>query len=282
MSTKINKILQSALVVLTSGVLFATSISAFAQDGVGIVPTNQDPEKPLTKAWIMLRVNPGETVDSSVTLQNNNDKDTEVQLNPKDATQTAQGAFSFKDDSEKDTLVGSWIKLSKDKVSVPAKSAVDVPIKITVPTGTKAGEYAGVVSSQTAPTGSESGVQLVTRVGTRVYITVPGDLKADAKINSVELINPRSKDYKKFWQTSGSTSNFDDIFVNVDYQNAGNIYTRLAGTITVTTPDGDVKKDFSSDLAPTSDPLVQTVPLGKKWKVGDYKVIGLPHYNQFK
>ena len=115
MSIKINKILQGVLTAILSLIVFTSSISVLAQDGVGIVPTNQDPEKPLTKAWIMLR--------------NNNETDTEVQFSSKDSIQTAQGAFSFKDDSQKDTLVGSWIKLSKDKVTVPAKSAVDVAIK---------------------------------------------------------------------------------------------------------------------------------------------------------
>jgi hypothetical protein len=260
---------------LFSTLAFSPTTSAqtnSGQQGVGVIPSNPDPNIPLTKAWIMKTVEAGKSIEGSVEIQNNNDTESEIRILAKDATQTTDGSFTFKDNSDKDTKVGSWVKLEKDSIKLPPKTSQTIAYTINVPEGTSAGEYAGVISVQSAPTSQSSGVQLVTRVGTRIYITVPGDLKTSIQAKTFEFVEPKSSTYSTFWKTAGTGKDFDNIFVNLDLQNLGNIYTKTRGQLTLNAPFGEFTQNLDKESGSNLPQFNTLIDFNQKWQVGNYKL----------
>lgn len=182
------------------GFLFFTSRAfAVTEGSLGAYPTNYDVSNPKTKSWFIYELKPGETKDDSITIVNNTDKTLDVKVYPVDATTTNDGAFALLNENQKQSDVGSWVHLSKNIVTIPPRDRRDVPFTISIPNNTTVGDHAGgiiVQEAKTASQGSEGiGLNIISRVGTRIYETVPGqqvvslDLRGLAyKIGSNHLV----------------------------------------------------------------------------------------------
>lgn len=146
---------------------------------VGAFPTNYNPENPKTKSWFIYELKPGKSMDDSITLVNNSEKPINVRVYPVDATTTSDGAFALLNESQEQTGVGSWVKMSKTLLTLEPKSATPVPFTIRIPRQTIVGDHAGGIIVQEVENLKEAssgiGLNIVSRVGTRIYQTVPGD-----------------------------------------------------------------------------------------------------------
>ncbi len=276
-----------ALILLSFTLLTPTassqSLSDITQDfdflntssNVGIVP-GKPTSDPITRAWFIETIKPGETVEQVALVVNNSEEALPVIVMAKDAIQTSEGGFSFKENNDKDTMVGSWIEfIDNPKLTVPAKSVTEVKFKIKVPEGTKPGEYAGVVAVQQDKSNEKrQGVQVVMRVGARVYITVPGDLELNTKAKTFEFLTDNNQAYKDFLQRN-RRANYKDIYLNVATENVGNIFTKISGKITIIDPSGEeFTTVYNKELAPNTVTADTRIPInGQQWKVGKYKAI---------
>ncbi len=241
-----------------------------AIDGIAIQPAQSDPAQSLTRAWFIQSLKAGESVERIALVSNLSDKEKTIMLSPEDRIKNTD-QFTFSDKEElKD--VGTWISLSTDKVVIPAQKAIEVKFTIKVPENTSSGEYAGVLAVQEIkPTTGTSGFNVINRVGARIYISVPGDLKTGAELPKFEFNQPNSSGYQDFVK-SNFMQPYDNVFLGMTIKNTGNVFQKIKGTIEIETPSGKVTSDFDRDFASQDNPIsIPAFATKAKWTVGKYK-----------
>lgn len=279
--TRIVKTIASSVAV--SAVLLSFIVptqSVFAQlqaSGTGTViqPSAQwmSPADSMTRSRFILNIKPGESLTRSITVSNLGNEEKRVIINPEDRLPNIPD-FTFSD-SEELKAVGTWIKLDSTDFLVGSQKAVTTNFTVSVPQGTAPGEYAGTIVMEEAPKEAEqgkSGFQLRSRVGTRVYVTVPGEgVNYGAKFNDFEFVAPGSKTYdemvKGYYRQDPTV-----VRMNWSYQNIGKVFVKLKGNLTITGPNGQVKSDFDQDLNTFDEAVLQPgFPTNAKWVAGNYK-----------
>ena len=131
-----------------------------------------------------LFTNFGQSKKDAVILTNQTDKEIKIDLYATDGLLTNTGAFTCKQRADKKEQVGTWIKLSKEQVTIPASGETKVDFDVTIPQKTDVGEHNGCIvyeASDSKPSG-EGGVQIKTRQAIRLVNTIPGDLKREVSI----------------------------------------------------------------------------------------------------
>ncbi|HUW24250.1 MAG TPA: DUF916 domain-containing protein [Patescibacteria group bacterium] len=160
--------------------------------GLGIRPAYPEPSQPLTRSWFIYQLASGESKDDAVVVSNNSSRRIKAKLYAVDATTTKDGAFALLGEKDSQQGIGAWVKLAADAISLAAGEEKIVPFKITLPATIKAGDYLGGVVVEDSTVNQDKGINMVTRVGVRIYETVPGEL-----VSKLGL-----KDF--FWKLSGS------------------------------------------------------------------------------
>lgn len=270
----------SLALLMVTGIFSTGMVSTMAidgQNGIGINPTKINPDEKFSKGWFIEKLNSGDEVERSATISNYSDEEKRVILQPEDYI-SLDGAFSY---SDKQDLkgVGSWIKLDQTDVTIPAQKAVAVKFKLNIPKDLKEGEYAGVIAVQEASKDSKNqNLKVVSRLGSRIYITVPGKLETGFKFENFKFITskPEYTDpalYKEYLSVA-YTNPSDSIFMTLKFSNIGNIFSKITGNIEISTPTkGLVSTSFNRDYG-SFDPSVNVkffqIP-DAKWEVGKYK-----------
>jgi hypothetical protein len=167
---------------------------------------------------------PGTVVRDRVSLVNYSFRPVKVRMYAADAFTNETGAFDVLPANQKSTDVGAWTNLKPRVVTIPARSRAAaappaekiVPFTLRVPKGTTPGDHAGgiVLSSVTdAPRAGANTVVVDRRVGTRIYVRVPGDLEARLEIQNL------AASYNQNWNPFGRGS------VDTTYRvvNTGNV-----------------------------------------------------------
>jgi hypothetical protein len=104
-----------------------------------------------------------------------------VRIFAKDATSSPGAPFEVQKSSEVPKDLGSWIVLKKNKITIAPRTEVVVPFQLGVPYNATPGDHAAavVVSLLAKEPKPGSGTPIIVdhRVGMRVHLRVPGDLK---------------------------------------------------------------------------------------------------------
>ncbi len=147
-------------------------------------------------SWFIYELDRGETKEDAVLVTNQSDEDYTVEIYAVDAETTSDGAFAPLKRYYEHKDVGAWITLPQSVVTVPAKSEVEIPFTVKVPDDdVDVGEHFGAIIIQELKEkdtlGSGTGVEIVTRVGVRMYVTIPGEIKKGLEITDFryELIS---------------------------------------------------------------------------------------------
>jgi hypothetical protein len=264
-SVQSTQLIKKSIFGLTTLSLALGGLTTLAQNpgSLGIMPTTSDPKNSQTKTWFLEKVEAGSSVSRAVNILNFYKEDKEVEVRAKDNIQTRDGSWDFKDNAVKDEFLGSWVKLEKDKVSVPAGKSTEAKFTVNVPSDAKPGEYGGVIAVQLPTIADNQGVAIENRVGSRIYLTVPGDLKMAVKMDKFEFLSPKSLNY------SQSTS--DKVAMQLNFENVGNIFTKSFGKVQITTPTGTIEQVVDKDLAPREKPFLFNFTTNESWQVGKYK-----------
>jgi len=116
---------------------------------------------------------------------------------------------------------GSWIKLETTSLQLAPHQQQNIPFQLTVPSRPSIGpHYAGIVVQPVVPTLSKQGntnLYIVSRLGVRVYITIPGVERPSLAIAS---LHPQP--------------NRRQIGLTTVLRNDGNTLVAPTGTLTVT------------------------------------------------
>lgn len=250
------------LVLLASLSFVPKALAAPAPEGdFGAYPTRFDPDNPRTKSWFIYELKPGATKEDSITVVNNSERELTIKIYPVDATTTSDGAFALLNEDQRQTGIGSWIKIAEDEVTIGPKDRVDVPFTISIPKYTTVGDHpGGIIIQEAQPKSSKTkgiGVNIVSRVGTRVYETVPG-----AKVLNLEI-----KDLVY-------TMKDDHLVFTYTLVNKGNVILTPIGDLVI--KDGSGKQVDKINLG-----TLGSVFPGKPTQITSTSNIAIPWFGQY-
>lgn len=137
---------------------------------------------------------PGAASKQTVIVSNRSTKTITFKVYPADALTTEQGGFALRSRDEPQAGIGKWAALPFETVTISAGAQTEVPFRLTVPTTATPGDYAGGIILEAPPregtpgeVGDQTAVQLnvVERVGVRVYLKVSGTARADLSVGQL-------------------------------------------------------------------------------------------------
>ena len=179
---KVRKPIFVSILLLAFTILFSFPVvQAIEYEGLGILPNESevDEKNPLSKAWFIYNLEPGEVKRGKVDIANLSDTSLKAKVYPVDAVTTKDGAFAPEPEDREKVGVGTWIILAESEVSLKPKETKTIDFTLKVPQNAEVGDHMGaiIVQSKEPPKAAEgTGLRIATRVGARLYITVPGDI----------------------------------------------------------------------------------------------------------
>jgi len=226
---------------------FPRLAGAVNTETVGILPANPDPEVRFSDSWFMYRLGLGAGKVDGIRVLNNKSETVVVKLYAVDATTTTDGSFALLAENDERKDVGSWVQLGANEIELPANSEKTVPFVINIPDNADVGDHMGGIVMQELDSGtditSQMGVKIITRVGVRIYETVPGEVKKDFEITRFDWrFEPSGK--KNFIKDFLDINKRTVFFTGV--KNEGNV--RISPKVTI-----DIKNIFGMTTAHLPD-----------------------------
>lgn len=158
------------------------AVGAINFGGISARPANPTTTDERTASWFIYALPGGGTKNDALLVTNNTDNKLTLDVYPADSTPTSGNGFALKQQSEKMTDLGKWIKLSTTLVTLAPHQEISVPFTINVPNETAPGLYAGgVMIAERVAADKTKGMKIATRIGVRVYVTVVPRVAATAK-----------------------------------------------------------------------------------------------------
>lgn len=182
------------LLFVLCSLFLVSQVQAAEYGGLGLFPANPDPQNPLTESWFIYNLVPGEQKQDALIIKNTSGTSLSAKIYAVDGTTTADGAFTLNGAQETKKGIGSWVKTSVESVTVAPGAERRVDFTISIPSSTSVGDHSGGIILENLDVKKEkSGVNVVTRVGVRIYETVPGQLIKKLKISdfSWKLVNDK-------------------------------------------------------------------------------------------
>lgn len=221
------------LAIITVGAFVSPLVQAAG--GVGGRPANPDPDNPRTQSIFIYNLKPGESKKDSIFLSNGSDEDQTVEIYPVDGVLTNMGSYTCEQKVEERQMVGAWVKLDKNEVTIPARGDTTIGFTVTVPQRVDVGEHNGCIAIQRIDGDDDDqiagggAIQLKTRQAVRMAVTIPGDIHRKVGIDSFQRI--KTENLPQFdinLINSGNVSadvdiNIEtkDMFGNTVYSNGG-------------------------------------------------------------
>lgn len=252
------------MIGVTSPVLAATTTTTTgAGNGMQVSPLRTE-----------LTINAGATVTTSVFVQNVTGQNETLQslVNDFNAGGSENGTPQLLLNGENDKAHGlRQFVATLPNVNLKANEQKEVKVTITIPNGTAAGGYYGAV--RFAPAGVVGGqnVNLAASVGSLILVRVPGNIKEEVKIASLDV---RRGDSPRVIFTTGKS-----LSAMVRFENKGNIQEAPFGKIQLRKGNKtiDTKEintgDQRGNVLPDSFRQF-TVPLSNVGSFGKYTVQG--------
>ncbi len=246
------------LIVIITIFLFLPQLADAIESGtISIKPAYPDSDVRFSNSWFIYNLGPGESKEDACLILNNGEEPITVEVYSVDATTTIQGSFAPGDSYTVPTGVGSWVEMSGREFVLEPDSELVVPFTITIPEVVDVGDHMGaVIIQKKMPEESEIGgtaVSIVTRVGVRIYQTVPGEIVKDLDIKSLSW---RYEDrilfegeVKNNWLQFKRYLGFGKpASIEVEIENKGNNRLTPVGQFTLTNIFGQISHEQESDL----------------------------------
>ncbi|GIF74598.1 WxL protein peptidoglycan domain-containing protein [Asanoa siamensis] len=154
----------------------------------GIAPSTRS--GPDGRPAFTYKLDPGATLTDYAAVSNYSAAPITLDLYASDAFTTEQGGFDLLPAAREPTGVGSWVSFDSRfaRLTIPSKSRMDVPFRLSVPKNATPGDHAGGIVAAVATTAAtaEGGqVKVDRRVGTRVYLRVTGEVRPALEVERV-------------------------------------------------------------------------------------------------
>src|SRR3989344_944910 len=172
---------------LNRGILFPVLIFLFSlplpvlalgTGGIGGYPAHPDPNVQYSDSWFIYTLDLGESKDDALLVSNTTEEEQTVKLYAVDSVASNQGNFALEAEDAARVGIGRWIALSETLLTLQPGASRELPFTITIPQTADVGEHSGGIIIQKADKNQVegTGASIVTRIGIRVYETVPGTI----------------------------------------------------------------------------------------------------------
>ena len=212
-----------------------------------------------------VEVTPGKTYTQSIKVRNESTETKTINVSVHDFIVTNnEGRVEFMDNVldaiNNRWAASSWIQLSTTSLTLEPGQTKNLNFTVMPPENAlSGGHYAAIVySPDSAYIGNNTGASIQTKVGTLVYITIPGDISQNAIIQSFSA--------PKF-------SEFGPIDFNATIKNSSDIHIQPVGSITIKNWFGGKTAQLNLDptnIFPYTTRDFQST-LNKKWLFGRYQ-----------
>ena len=187
--------------------------------GVGIQPLDTQPGDPNGGQWFFKQGSPRDVLEFRARLVNLASVERTVKMYLADLNFSADGTPQIPKPGEPSKDIGTWGS-GVQTYTLAANKAQDITFKVTVPDGADPGDHVGVVVIENPPQQtSGQAFNIVKRVSTRLYVTVPGAAKPALKIESVKVepdssFFPREATVRVTLRNTGTIGLRPSVFVN--------------------------------------------------------------------
>lgn len=241
--------LLSGTLLIAAFLLTTSSALAFGQ--VTLTVKNPDPFKG-NHSWFIYEKEAGQVIEDIATLKNFSNKPANVNIYAVDATSSDGGSFILKFREEEQKGIGYWADVDVKSVTINPSEVIDVPFKIVLPEGVTPGEYIGGLIVETGEpleindkyeeTCEEENVcgtsiAVRTRVGTRIYLTVPGKTYEDFALtdfSASKSITGTTK-FQFSIENNGNVAYDPQAVIDV-YDGMGNLYEHIEKPLGISSP----------------------------------------------
>lgn len=251
-----NTTIKQILIILTLFTVhcsLVTKVNAQTALGITAIPPRLE-----------LTVKPGETITREIKVRNESATEKVMSTHSKDFIVTDDKGTPIQienvDEKENRWAVSNWIQVSPTSFKLKPGETKSLIVTVIVPdNATPGGHYAMILHSPKNDTMiSQNGATIEANVGTLVYVTVPGDIRQDAKITKFK---------------APQFSEFGPIDITTTVQNLSDIHIAPVGNITVTNWFGGktaiIPLDKLNIFPYTSRHYLST--LNRKWLFGRYQ-----------
>ena len=252
--------LTSLLLLLTTNyLLLAQPLKAATSEGLSAIPPRLEEVK----------VKADGVITKTIKVRNESNQDKTITVSIEDfVVNDDKGTPTIVSSSKEDNrwAASSWLTVTPSNIKIKGGETKSLLLTITPPANAlPGGHYAMIVyTPEISGTLNEStGASIQTKVGTLVYITIPGDIKQNAQV-------------KNF--SAPSFSEFGPISFKSTIQNLSDIHIKPAGNIAITNMFGlkttNIKFNDPGDAGVNIFPGKNrdfTNELNKKWLFGRYK-----------
>jgi hypothetical protein len=125
---------------------------------------------PIAHLYVVGRVSPGSSIRRSVQISNTTRASADVTVYPA-AASTVRGAFAFASGHSQNQLSG-WTSVSRGVIRLPPGGKAFDTLTVHVPGDASSGERYAVLWAQVSAPSAAEGVNLVNRVGVRMYLSI--------------------------------------------------------------------------------------------------------------
>lgn len=219
---KYKKIIVLTLVLCISVSMVGPVIGATG-GSLGISPANPNPDIPLSKNWFIYEAEPGDVIEDDVKISNRRDQELTFQLDAVDAVSIEDGGFALLQAKDENPNLGSWVDLEENSATLQPGESQVIHFSVTVPKNAEVGDHIGGLVVQSVNAKPEntirsggSTVNIYTRIGARMYLTVLGDIVRDFKLLGRSMVGK-----------------FKDIVFKFKIKNLGNIRTEAVADIKI-------------------------------------------------
>lgn len=267
---------------------WSQSALAIGSKGMLIEPHYSDPIGK-DKSWFIYNLGPTESQEDAVRIYNDNEESLFIKVYVVDAGTTPQGGFAPGDPNHEQEGIGAWTEVEVDKdevIEILPKEEKIIKFIITIPELVDVGDHMGaIVMEEAKPAGAVTeggtGVNIITRVGIRIYQTVPGEVIKKLVINS---ITPREEDSLLFegevrnnWLQFKRLLGFGKPYVvDIGLINEGNVRFNLVGNFKLYNIFGQINNEQTNEIGEIFPGETNTVPVkwGKPWPVlGRFRLV---------
>ena len=186
---------------------------ALTSGGVGGYPANPDPAVQYSESWFIYNLNLEESKEDAIIVTNSSAESQTVKLYAVDSVPSNQGNFALESETDPKDGIGAWIKLLTNLITLDPGESKQVPFIITIPENADVGEHSGGIIIQKAQPGEVqgTGASIVTRVGVRVYETVPGEIVREVKLEDFQVKRQTPEDALPYYEVTLSVLNQSNV-----------------------------------------------------------------------
>jgi plastocyanin len=219
-------VMKKALVSICSLAALAT---AFV---LGSVPAMaQDFDLTVVPAKVELTVQPGQTLDFTITLMNRSSEPLELMVYPMDYYVNPDNTYVFEEPGYYTYSCSRWVQVMHERVTIPPDSQLEELFRLNIPQDAEPGGHYGVLFFQDArEPPPEQGARPSPRVGSLLLLTVPGDIVREGSITGFEVQN----DFLSLWgpgEDGGLGWPAKSIGYHLEVENSGNVHITVYAEI---------------------------------------------------